>query len=459
MLRTCLPAALGLAALAATSPTADAAPVPGPSVQDGGATAEDVAPTLLIRAERLIVRPGHELEGAEILVRDGRIRAVGTGLEVPEGAQVVEGPVVCAGFIDSWSRIGLDDASYGDGGTGPATRTVDAVDPYIDDHHREAVLAAGVVAARVQAGARARVGGVGAVVVNHPAWGLERLVLSGDACVSAQVEGRDAFERLDSVERLAGAIEQGARYRQAQLDFEKELAEWEAAIAKKTEELEDEFKKAKKKREKAIEEAEEEGEEFEEEKYKEDRRPSAPRFDADSEVMARVASGEVPIVIEAHRAGEIRALLNRMQKYPLVRWVLAGASDAHVFAEELAEARVPVLIAPQRRGLGGGYGVDEFELAGRLQRAGVSILLGSDGSTAGRDLPLLAALAVGHGLDRDAALAAITSAPARAFDLSGDTGTVEVGKQAHLLVLSGDPLDSATRVETVVLQGEVVLER
>jgi imidazolonepropionase-like amidohydrolase len=459
MLRNRLSVPSGLAASLAAGALALLPSEIDARVQDSAAAAAEASPALFIRAEHLIVRPGKELASASVLVREGRIVAVGTDLEAPEGAEVLEGSVVCAGFIDAWSRVGVDGGSYEDRGAGPAARAVDAVDPYASDHDRAALLAAGVVASRVQVGDTAPVGGVGAVVANDPDADLAGLVISGEACVSARVAGGDVFERLESLERIVGAIEQGARYRDSQVEYREQLVEWEKAIAEKTEELEEGFKKAKKERDKKLEEAEEEGEELKEEKYKEDRRPSPPRYDADSEVMARVATGELPFVIEAQTVAEIRGLLERMAKHPRVRWVLAGATDAHFLAEDLAEARVPVLIAPQRRGLGGNYGIDEFELAGRLQQAGVSVLLGSDGSSSGRDLPLMAALAAGYGLDRDAALAAITTAPARVFDLWGEAGTVEVGKRAHLVVLSGDPLASTSQVEAVVLSGEVVVRR
>ena len=415
---------------------------------------------ILIRAERLHVRPGEVREDVSILVRAGEIVEVGEDLAAPDGAEVLESPVVCAGFIDAWADTGLSRSSASDGAATPSTRTVDAVDPYSFDQERRFQLAAGVVAARVQSGQSARIAGVGAVVANDPGAGLDELVLLDEACVSATIQGNDVFERLDAVERLAATIEQGAAYRESQLDYAEQLEEWEKAIAEKVEELEKDFKKAKKDREKEIEEAEEKGKDFKEEKYKEDKRPRAPRFDANNEVMARVASGELPLIVQADRAVVIRALLAKMKTFPRVRWTLAGAADSHFFAEQLAEHRVPVLIVPHWQSRGGDFGADDFELAGQLHEAGVQILFGSAGaSPRSRDLSLMAARAVGFGLDADAAFAAITTGPARAFDLGHVTGTVEAGKQAHLLLMSGDPLASTSRVETVILSGDVVYRR
>jgi imidazolonepropionase-like amidohydrolase len=94
-----------------------------------------------------------------------------------------------------------------------------------------------------------------------------------------------------------------------------------------------------------------------------------------------------------------------------------------------------------------------------LHEAGVEVLIGSGGksASASRDLSLLAAIAVGHGLDDDAAFAAITSGPARVFDLK-DRGVIEFGKQADLLILDGQPLSTTTTVQAVLVGGRVVVE-
>jgi imidazolonepropionase-like amidohydrolase len=114
--------------------------------------------------------------------------------------------------------------------------------------------------------------------------------------------------------------------------------------------------------------------------------------------------------------------------------------------------------------LGADARTDEYEahdlaLAGRLSEAGVSVLIGSGGlrSEASRDLPLLAALAIGYGLDRDKALEALTVGAARAFDVSDRVGTVERGKDADLLLLDGEPLVSTTRVLYVIAGGRLVV--
>ncbi len=83
--------------------------------------------------------------------------------------------------------------------------------------------------------------------------------------------------------------------------------------------------------------------------------------------------------------------------------------------------------------------------------------MGGRSAGATRDLPLLAALCVGHGLDQKTAFEALTLGAARTFDLADQLGSVEVGKQADLLVLSGQPLDPRTQVRYVLSGGRVVM--
>src|SRR5688572_24056164 len=122
------------------------------------------APSVAIRAKRVILRPGEELIDGTILIERGVIVAVGKDLPVPEGARVIEGAVACAGFVDPWSGLGLDPASLADLGASPSTRSVDALNPwYLPLERREALLG-GVTAARVQVGRNAVFSGIGALV-------------------------------------------------------------------------------------------------------------------------------------------------------------------------------------------------------------------------------------------------------------------------------------------------------
>jgi imidazolonepropionase-like amidohydrolase len=445
------------------------APTPAPAVPTAPVAAVDiVGETLLIQAARVIVRPGKEIKDAQVLVQNGRIVAVGQGLVAPEGARVIEGEVVCAAFLDPWSTIGLDPASAQDLGVTPATLSVDALNSYDGVHLRKEALREGVTCARVQVGVRALIGGVGAVV--RTADGLEatggEVVMLADACAAATVGvtrgGRlgDIFDRVSEVGRVVGQIERGRAYREGWVEYRHDLEEWEKAVAKAAEKYEKDFKKAKKARDKKVKEAEEKEKEFKEEKFKEDKKPRMPKYDPDAEALARIAAGELPLVIEVHRVEEIRALLKATADFDRLRLVLAGGTEAAFCAEELAERHIPVIVwpAPLPRVRTDELDRHDLGLAGKLAEAGVRVLIGTGGGARACELRTLAALAVGHGLHPDAALAAITSAAASTLDLREVLGTVERGKHAELLVLDGNPLDSTTRIQFVISHGQVVVE-
>jgi imidazolonepropionase-like amidohydrolase len=435
-------------------------------------SAEDGPPTLFIKVQRLIRRPGDEIQNAAIIVRAGKIAAVGVDLQKPEGAREIEGAVACAGFIDPWAALGLGADSLQDLGTSGATRTVDGLDPWSNEHLRREALRAGVTVVRVQAGNSSRVGGVGALVRVAPDLPRDEAVVLGDCDVSmsiglstspgGQSERMDPFERIADLDRVVSAVENGRSYLLARTEHRYELEEWQKKIAEKDTELEKDAKKAKKDREKEQKDATEKGKPFQEKKYKEDKRPQPPRYDEDNEILARVADGGVPLLVQAHRSAEIRGLLSGTAGFDRLRMILAGGTEALSCARTLAERRVVVLVSPLPRGRGD---LDEYEqsslsLAGDLSRAGVTVLLGSGGSNPGssRDLPLLAELAVGNGFDREKAFEALTLGAARAFDASERLGSLERGKDAEILVLDGEPLSSTSTVRYVVSGGRLVVE-
>lgn len=407
--------------------------------------------TILIRAQEVYVRPGKVLENTSVLVRGGDIVAVGADLEAPEGAQVIEGHTVCAGYIDPWSSLGIDLASVADFSTSASTQTSWAVDPFGREHDREAARNAGVLLARAQVGANASAGGLGAVLRTGP--GGE--VVLDDAClqVSCGVGGRgDVFGRVNEVDGLIGQLSSGLAYREDLLKYEEELAAWEKEIAEKEAELEKDFKKAKKDRDKEIEEAKEKGKEFKEERYKEDRKPRKPRIDPDKEVFARAANGEIPLVVGIEGGPEIRALLEATRDFGRLRMVLRGADQALPFAKELAKRNITVLIYPDRTN---GRNHDPADLAGKLAAEGVRVLIGSQGGTSSvRSLPFLAQRAMASGLTHEQAFGALTLHAAQTFDIADRFGSVEVGKRAELLVLDGAPVTG--RTVAVVTGGELV---
>ena len=154
--------ATGLALLAAGALGQTAWAQESESAQEGEPPAV-VAPepqARAIRAARVVLRPGHVLENATVVVEGRHITAIGADVEVPEGARVLEGDVVCAGFIDPWSVAGLDANSANATSSEAFARAADAVDSYGQEHVLDELVRAGVLATRSIIGARAQFGGL-----------------------------------------------------------------------------------------------------------------------------------------------------------------------------------------------------------------------------------------------------------------------------------------------------------
>jgi imidazolonepropionase-like amidohydrolase len=136
-----------------------------------------------------------------------------------------------------------------------------------------------------------------------------------------------------------------------------------------------------------------------------------------------------------------------------LRLVLVGASEAWMVAAELAQARVPVVVKPLTN-------IPSFDSLGatlenpaRLWRAGVSMALASFDTQNSRNLRQEAGNAIANGLDRDAALAAVTLAPARLWGVADRVGSLDVGKDADLVVWSADPFELTSSADAVFIKG------
>jgi imidazolonepropionase-like amidohydrolase len=172
------------------------------------------------------------------------------------------------------------------------------------------------------------------------------------------------------------------------------------------------------------------------------------------QVFLRAARGELPVRVSASRATdlEIALDLSRDFTFPLV---IEEGHEAWKVADAIARRKVPVLLRPTlAAGRPGPEGSDaRLDTFARLREAGVTVgLLSAAGDESG-SLLVSAAFAVRHGARREEVLNAITSVPAAILGVSDRVGSIAEGKDADLVVLSGDPLDVTSRVERVLVNG------
>jgi imidazolonepropionase-like amidohydrolase len=178
------------------------------------------------------------------------------------------------------------------------------------------------------------------------------------------------------------------------------------------------------------------------------------------EALLPVLKGDVPLIVRADALPTIQSAV-AFAADQKVRIVIFGGYDAPLCAELLKKHDVPVIISavyrlPRRQD-------DPFDAAyslpSRLKEAGVRFCIsGSDSSRTSnvRNLPYHAATAVAYGLPEDDALRAITLSPAEILGVSDQVGSLEAGKDATLIVTTGDPLDTFTAVSAAWIQGRAV---
>jgi imidazolonepropionase-like amidohydrolase len=173
----------------------------------------------------------------------------------------------------------------------------------------------------------------------------------------------------------------------------------------------------------------------------------------DLEALQPVLKGQIPLAVQANRASDLLASIRLANEFKL-RLVILGAAEGWMVAGQLAQAKVPVVVKPLTDipsfdSLGA-----TLENAARLSRAGVTVALASFDTQNSRLLRQEAGNAIANGMDRAAALEAVTLAPARLWGVADRVGSIEVGKDADLVVWAGaDPFELTIGAERVFIKG------
>ena len=375
---------------------------------------------------RVVPIAGEPIDGGTVLVRDGKIAAVGGDVAVPAGARVIDagGAWVLPGFIEVHGHVGVHEEAEGWAGndtnemTEPVTahvRAIDAINP-ADLGFRDAI-SGGVLAVNVNPGSGNPVGGQTAAL---KCWGRtvdEMLLRAPSGMKSALGENpkrvygdqhKTPSTRLGTAAVIRGALVDAANYLQ-RIDEEQRKPEGE--------------------------------------------RKPVDR-DLKLEALGQVLRREIPWRQHCHRADDIATAMRIAAEFGY-DLVIDHGTEAHLLADIIAAKGIPVIIGPlfttrskvelRNRSLAN---------PGRLASAGVTIAITTDHPVVPINfLAHQAALSVKHGLDREAALQALTINPARIAGIDDRLGSIEPGKDADLVIWSDDPLDVLSRVERALVGG------
>jgi imidazolonepropionase-like amidohydrolase len=396
----------------------------------------DPAPAYVIRGATVHTLAGETIENGVVVLRDGRIAEVGTGLANPAGAAVIDatGLHVYPGMIDAFSRLGLTEV-----GSVPATE--DATDLGNWNPHLTAYSAIYPASEHIPV---ARANGVTHAISAPGGGGGFRGGGAGGIPGQAALVNLDGYTVEEmAIEPSAGMVIQWPTIRTRSVDFttfqttERPFTEAKKEYDEQVAELESWFEAAQHYRQ-AVE------------------RGDPSKFDRDLQLeqLARILGGELPAIVVANDKRGIESAIEFAERFDL-RIILAGARDGREVKELLAEKGIPVILGPSQalpENDDDPYYLP-FSLAGELYEAGVKIAFATFNSSDSRTLPYEAANTVPFGLPCEEALKAVTVNAAEILGVGDRLGTVEAGKMANLIVTDGDPLEIQTQVGYVFIRG------
>ena len=389
--------------------------------------------TMAIRNATIVPVSGPSIANGTIVFANGVITAVGPSAAVPADATVIDGTglFVYPGMIDSGSNVGLvemdsvpgtvDTAELGD--FNPNAQAAVAINP-----HSEVIPVT-------------RVNGV-THVLSVPEGGIisgqsALLQLAGwtppEMVVKAPAAMHIRFPRLRSTSPFA----------QQPADEEAEK-EQKKAYTKSVDQLRDLLRDARGYAKAAAARASD---------------PNVRRFDRDLvlEALVPVVEGRIPVVMHASLARDIKAALEFADEFEL-KVILAGAHDVARVVDDVKRRNIPVILGPilslpQRED-------DPYDLlftnAKTLHDAGIPFSIQTSDAHNARNLPYHAASCAAFGLPKDVALKSVTLYPAQIWGVADRLGSLEVGKNASLILTDGDPLEIRTNVKRVFIDGQEI---
>ena len=387
--------------------------------------------TVAITGGRVLTISHGVIENGTVLVENGKITAVGSDVKVPRGAQVIDarGKVVMPGMFDAGDTLGtveiplervtVDNTEY-TGPLQPQLRVLDALNP--ESENILVSRAAGITNSLSTPADGNLIGGQSAVI-QLDGGTVDEMVVKSPAALHISLGEQSKL--------TYGAKNRAPETRMGEMAM-----------------LRQEFLKAQ--HYKAVQDAYAQ-------KQSGGKEPSAPPArDLKMDAMLAALEGKIPVVAHAERVSDMENALRLADEFHF-HLILAGASGAWRIADQLAARKIPVIVGPVLQEPGRMETVDaRLDNAARLFKAGVPMAIQTAADNEVRDLAFGVEYAISYGLPEDAALEAVTLNPARFFGVDNQLGSIDVGKEANLLVLDGTPFRVKTHVLTELIDGKVV---
>ena len=377
-----------------------------------------LAQTIAITGGTVYPASGPKLANATVLIRDGRIAAVGTNVSVPSDATRIDatGKWVTPGLIDGAGQLGLVEVSAVPG-TREASLQGDTIAAAFNVAEGINPASTLIPVNRIEGVTTALAVPVGhlvsgqAVLIDLDGTTIEQMIVKSPVGVVVDLSesGKDEAggSRAGSADRLRRVFRDALEYERRKTDFGRAQMRPLSASA------------------------------------------------ADLEALLPVLHGREPLIAVANRRSDIETALRLAREFKL-KLVLSGGAEGWEIASAIAAAGVPVLVEPMDNipsydALG-----IRYENAALLAKAGVTIALMETDTHKSHDLRQQAGNAVSYGMTWDQSLRAVTATPAQIFGVADRYGSLETGKIANVVVWTGDPFEFSTGVEHVLIRGKEI---
>ena len=355
-----------------------------------GASAGEI---IAIKADRIDTVTSGVIQNGIIIIDDGRIKAIGNDIQIPETAKVIEATdkTIFPGLLNPATRVGLTRPSTDGPASNPQYRVIDELYPNQDQYKR--VLKAGFTTIGLLPSDSSRSQGVTGqgAVIRPIGQNPEEMIITESGFVMIY------FQASDKVEKIIKSALDSAKSKTDSTD---------------------------------------------------------PKV----KPLIEALQGRVPIFVMYDLPGEVLHLIKLLEPYEKLKLVLVAGTETHLIAKELAKKKIPVIVPSQidfeRNTL------NRINIPRMLNEAEVQIALKpeSDNVRGYEDFLRQVAELVKYGLDRKVAKKAITINPAEIMLIDYRLGSLDIGKDANLLILSGDPLDIGTKIDKVMIEGKIVYE-
>ncbi len=362
------------------------------------------------------------LRNATVIIRDGKIAAVGTNVTIPGDAERVDctGKTIYPGMIDGGTRLGIVEVN-----SDPRTRDFSEIGEIIPQ--MQALTAVNPNSALIPV---TRVSGV-TTALTVPSGGI----ISGTAALidlygytpdqmfagfkgvvmNFPVTGRRGWWDRRTDEEIEKEVEKTKKELNSVWEKARTYARIDSALSDKSENA---------------------------------------GYYPEMEALMPIVRGEGKLLIEVNTAKDIKEAIEWVQKNKL-DVIFTGVAEGWRVAEELAKAGIPVITGPVLSQPTRNY--DRYDKAyanaGLMQKAGVKVAIRTSEAENVRNLPYHAGFAAAYGLGKENALKSITIIPAEIFGIADKAGSVEVGKRANLFIADGDIFETQTKVEQVFING------